>query len=94
MAYVRFISFFFAFIGLKATTDGLLRGAGDVVAFTIANLVNLTIRVAVAAVFAPVIGVEAVWYAVPIGWAANYLISFSRYLSGKWSTVRLINKSA
>ncbi len=94
MAYVRFISFFFAFIGLKATTDGLLRGAGDVVAFTIANLVNLTIRVAVAAVFAPVIGVEAVWYAVPIGWAANYLISFSRYLSGKWSTVRLIKKSA
>ena len=94
MAYVRFISFFFAFIGLKATTDGLLRGAGDVVAFTIANLVNLTIRVAVAAIFAPVIGVEAVWYAVPIGWAANYLISFSRYLSGKWSTVRLIRKNA
>ena len=87
MAYVRFISFFFVFIGLKATTDGLLRGAGDVVVFTIANLVNLAIRVIVAAVFAPIIGVQAVWYAVPMGWAANYIISFMRYLTGKWSRV-------
>lgn len=92
LAYVKFISFFFALIGLKATTDGLLRGAGDVVAFTIANLVNLAIRVSVAAIFAPLIGVQAVWYAVPIGWAANYLISFMRYLSGKWSRVKLIKE--
>lgn len=92
LAYVKFISFFFALIGLKATTDGLLRGAGDVVAFTIANLVNLAIRVSVAAIFAPLIGVQAVWYAVPIGWAANYVISFMRYLSGKWSRVRLIKE--
>lgn len=91
MAYVRFISFFFVFIGLKATTDGLLRGAGDVVVFTIANLVNLAIRVIVAAVFAPIIGVQAVWYAVPMGWAANYIISFMRYLTGKWSRVHLIS---
>ncbi len=91
MAYVRFISFFFLFIGLKATTDGLLRGAGDVVVFTIANLVNLAIRVIVAAVFAPIIGVQAVWYAVPMGWAANYIISFMRYLTGKWSRVHLIS---
>lgn len=90
LAYVKFISFFFAFIGLKSATDGLLRGAGDVVVFTTANLVNLAIRVVVAAVFAPIIGVQAVWFAVPIGWAANYVISFMRYLSGKWSRVKLI----
>ena len=54
VSYVNFISFFFVFIGLKATTDGLLRGAGDVLVFTIANLVNLTIRVFVAFQFAPI----------------------------------------
>lgn len=91
MSYVRFISFFYVFIGLKATTDGLLRGAGDVIVFTAANLVNLAIRVIVAAVFAPVIGVQAVWYAVPMGWSANFLISFLRYISGKWEKVRLIS---
>lgn len=91
--YVRFIAFFYVLIGLKATTDGLLRGAGDVVVFTIANLVNLAIRVLVAAAFAPVWGVQAVWFAVPMGWGMNYLISFSRYLTGKWSKVRLIEKN-
>ena len=49
------------------------------------------IRVIVAAVFAPIIGVQAVWYAVPMGWAANYIISFMRYLTGKWSRVHLIS---
>lgn len=91
MDYVRFISFFYICIGCKATTDGLLRGAGDVVVFTVANLVNLAIRVSVAAVLAPVIGVQAVWFAVPMGWTANYIISFFRYLTGKWEKIRLIS---
>ncbi|WP_124067292.1 MATE family efflux transporter [Clostridium sp. E02] len=89
--YVTFISFFYVFIGLKTTTDGLLRGAGDVVTFTVANLVNLIIRVTAAIVFAPVIGVQAVWFAVPLGWIANYIISLFRYLSGRWEKIRLIS---
>ena len=82
--YVKFLSFFYAFIGLKASTDGLLRGAGDVKAFTVANLVNLSIRVVVTNVFAPVYGIQVAWMAVPMGWAANYVISFGWYLTGKW----------
>lgn len=89
-AYLSFIAFFFVFIGLKAITDGVLRGAGDVLVFTLSNLVNLGIRVAFAFGFAGILGVQAVWYAVPIGWASNFVISFSRYLSGKWSRKKLI----
>lgn len=90
--YVRFIAFFYVFIGLKTTTDGLLRGAGDVVLFTIANLVNLSIRVWVAFQFAPVWGVQAVWFAIPMGWAANYIISFCWYLTGRWTKIKLISR--
>ncbi len=75
---------------MKAITDGVLRGAGDVVVFTLANLLNLSIRVAFAFGFAPILGVQAVWIAVPIGWTSNFIISFIRYLSGKWSKKRLI----
>ncbi len=89
-AYLSFIAFFFVFIGLKAITDGVLRGSGDVVVFTLANLINLGIRVTVAFTMAPYWGVRAVWIAVPMGWAANYLISFGRYLTGKWSKKKLI----
>lgn len=89
-AYLSFIAFFFVFIGLKAITDGVLRGAGDVVVFTLANLLNLSIRVIVAFAFAPVWGVQAVWIAVPMGWTSNFVVSYIRYLSGKWSRKKLI----
>ena len=90
--YLSFLKYFFVCIGLKAISDGVLRGAGDVVVFTCANLVNLTIRVAGAFLLAPAIGVAAVWYAVPVGWTVNFLISFVRYLTGKWSRRNLVKE--
>ena len=87
VSYLRFIGWFFVLIGLKMITDGLLRGAGDMKMFTVANLVNLSIRVVLAVTLAPRIGIEMVWYAVPIGWLANYLISFAEYRTGKWKRI-------
>lgn len=91
VSYLSFMAFFYAGIGLKATADGVLRGSGDVTVFTISNLINLAIRVIVANLCAPFWGVAAVWYAVPMGWTANFLISFTRYRSGKWSEKKLIH---
>lgn len=91
VSYLSFMAFFYAGIGLKATADGVLRGSGDVSVFTVSNLVNLAIRVIVANLCAPFWGVAAVWYAVPMGWAANFLISFTRYRTGKWSEKKLIH---
>lgn len=88
--YLKFIAFFFFFIGFKACTDGVLRGAGDVGVYLAANLCNLFIRVTVANVCAPIWGVQMVWYAVPIGWIVNYVISFAWYLTGRWSRKRVI----
>lgn len=89
-AYLRFISYFFVLIGFKAATDSVLRGAGDVNVYMVANLVNLAIRVTFANWCAPIFGVQAVWWAVPIGWAVNFLISYVRYKTGKWSRKRVI----
>lgn len=82
--YLTFIGFFFCMIGFKMAADGVLRGAGDVGAFTAANLVNLFIRVALSWLLAPRFGVQMVWIAVPIGWTANFLISYARYRTGRW----------
>lgn len=87
--YLKFMGFFFLMLGLKMSTDGALRGAGDMEVFTVANLVNLTIRVAGAYIFAPIIGIQAVWMAVPVGWTANYIISFARYCTGKWKRIEI-----
>ena len=86
-SYLIFIGWFFCLIGFKMSVDGLLRGAGDMKMFTIANLVNLFIRVSVSIIFAPKFGVAMVWYAVPIGWFANWAISFAQYKTGKWRQV-------
>ena len=63
--------------------DGLLRGAGDMKMFTIANLVNLSVRVIVAVTMAPRFGIAMVWIAVPIGWFLNWAISFMEYRTGE-----------
>ena len=83
-AYFRFIGCFFCFIGFKSITDGVLRAAGDVNVYMLANLVNLTIRVLVAQFLSPVFGIAFIWYAIPLGWIANYLISYAWYRTGHW----------
>lgn len=82
--YLTFLGWFFCLIGFKMAADGVLRGAGDMKMFTIANLVNLSIRVTLSMTLAPVTGIGMVWYAVPIGWFANWAISYRRYRTGKW----------
>ncbi len=84
MACTRFMGWFYALIGLKMISDGVLRGAGDMTMFTVANLVNLGLRVVLAVTLAPRFGIQFVWMAVPVGWLVNYRISFFEYRTGKW----------
>lgn len=81
---VRFMGWFYGMIGLKMVTDGVLRGAGDMKMFTIANLANLSLRVILAVTLAPRFGIAFVWFAVPVGWTINYLISLVEYRTEKW----------
>ncbi len=90
---IRFMGWFFVMIGLKMITDGVLRGAGDMTMFTIANLVNLGLRVVLAVTLAPRFGIHMVWMAVPIGWTVNYVISFLEYWTGKWKKIHQIRES-
>ena len=87
IGYLTFMGWFFCFIGFKMAVDGLLRGAGDMKMFTVANLVNLGIRVIIAVTCAPRFGIAMVWYAVPVGWFANWVISYAEYRTGKWKTL-------
>lgn len=77
--YITFLAYCSYILGFKMSTDGMLRGAADTRAFTIANLVNLGLRVVISFTFAPIYGVAFVWIASPIGWFANWLISYLHY---------------
>lgn len=80
LAYLNFIRFFFILVGSKHCVDGVLRGLGDVRVFTFANIINLFIRVSLSMALAHKIGIEMVWYSVPLGWFANLIISTIYYL--------------
>jgi putative MATE family efflux protein len=84
MGYMSFMAWFYALLGFKMSTDGVLRGSGDMVMFTVANLINLAMRVLLAVNLAPVFGVHMVWYVVPIGWAINVALTVIQYRRGKW----------
>lgn len=83
--YMRWLGYFFLFMGIKMATDGVLRGLGIMKPFLLANLVNLGIRMSVAMILAPRYGIAFVWLAVPAGWLANFLISYAA-LRKNWPT--------
>ena len=83
--YMRWLGYFFIFMGIKMATDGVLRGLGIMRPFLIANMVNLAIRLSVALIFAPRFGIAFVWLAVPAGWLVNFLISYAA-LRKSWPT--------
>ena len=84
IGYMTYMAWFYALLGFKMSTDGVLRGSGDMVMFTVANLINLVMRVLLATNLAPVFGVHMVWYVVPIGWAVNVALTLMQYRRGKW----------
>lgn len=86
--YMKWLGYFFIFMGIKMATDGVLRGLGIMRPFLIANLVNLAIRMSVALIFAPRFGIAFVWLAVPLGWLANFLISYKE-LRKSWPTTKI-----
>ena len=84
--YMRWLGYFFIFMGIKMATDGVLRGLGIMRPFLVSNMVNLAIRLAVALICAPRFGIAFVWLAVPAGWLANFLISYVS-LRKSWSKI-------
>lgn len=89
-SYLKFIAFFFILVGAKHCVDGVLRGVGDVRVFTLANIVNLSLRVFLSMTLAHKIGISMVWYAVPIGWFSNLVISSIYYGKIRKDSYKLI----
>lgn len=82
--YMSVVSIFYFFMGLMVITNGILRGSGDMKIFLASTLTNLSTRVIFAYVLAFLIGVSAIWYAVPLGWIFASTVSVIRYRSNKW----------
>ena len=86
LSYMHTVSVFYILMGLLFVPNGMLRGAGDMGAFTISSMANLFSRVAIAyaLVYLTPLGANAIWWSIPAGWLIGATVSLLRVKSGKW----------
>lgn len=83
-AFLRATAPFYAVLGIKLLSDGVLRGAGAMKSFMTTTFSDLLIRVIIAYILAPKIGFESFLWAWPIGWTLSAVMSFWFYFRGNW----------
>lgn len=93
MSYMRVVSSFYILMGIMFTSNGLLRGAGDMKFFMASSMCNLLARIVVAYTLAPRIGSIAIAWSIPIGWLVGASISFLRFKSGKWKKAEVLKEA-
>lgn len=83
--YMTIVSAGYAVMAVLMIHNGVLRGAGYMVGFTSATLLDLVIRVAFSYLLAGWTGsYEAIWWAIPLGWAVAAALSVCFYRFGSW----------
>ena len=94
--YLQTLAWFFLIFCIMYITNGVLQGSGDVAYPTAGSMTSLIIRVIVANIMAtfPAIGYRSIFYSIPIGWVCGTAIVFIRYLTEKWKTKGVMQRSA
>lgn len=79
MRYLRIEGAFYLGIGLLFLLYGLFRAMARPGISVVLTVISLGTRVLLAYMLAPVFGVAAIWWAIPIGWALADLAGFVYY---------------
>ena len=75
MKFLRIVSPFYIFVGIKIMSDGALRGKGAMQYFMITTFSDLILRVILAFIFAPIWGSTGIWLSWPVGWLVSTILS-------------------
>ena len=91
--YLSILAPFYLFIGVQFVLTGVLRGAGDTFIPMMISLITLwLIRIPIAWLLAPRIGVTGLWWGIPVGWVVGFVMTFTYYRTGRWKRVYLEHK--
>ena len=83
---VKCVTLWFWIFALYMSIGGVFQGAGDVVTQSAITLITLIVRVVLGyvGVGMGILGYEAAWVTMPIGWVVALTISLIRYFTGGW----------
>lgn len=91
--YLLIVSGFYIFFSSMFVIGGVMRGAGDTLIPMFITLFSLwVIRIPIAAFLSKIIGVDGIWWAIPIAWFMGATLSYLYYLSGKWKSKSVVNR--
>lgn len=82
--YMSVVTFSYLIFSVVMVGNGVLRGAGAMKGYTIATFIDLGIRVAGAYVLAYIMGYNAIWWAIPIGWSVAAVLVLVFIIKGEW----------
>ena len=89
--YLLIVSGFYVFFSSMFVIGGVMRGAGATVVPMFITLFSLwVVRIPIAAVLSKYMGVDGIWWAIPIAWFMGLALSYLYYRSGKWKNQGVI----
>jgi len=93
--YLVIVSSFYLVFTAMFMFSGVMRGAGDTLIPMFFTLFSLwIIRIPLAWLFSSKFGETGIWWAIPAGWAAGFILSFLYYLTGRWKRKVVIKPQA
>jgi putative MATE family efflux protein len=92
--YLVIVSSFYVFFTAMFAYTGLLRGAGATFIPMLITLLSLWfIRVPLSALMASYMGVNGIWWALPVSWIIGLAATWLYYFSGRWKNKGVRKKS-
>jgi len=92
--YLIIVSSFYIIFSTMFVINAVMRGAGDTLIPMFITLFALWIvRVPASYLLADRIGVNGIWWAVPLGWVCGMILAYLYYLTGKWKTKGVIRQT-
>lgn len=83
--YLIIVGSFYIVFTAMFTISGVLRGAGATIVPMFSSIISLwIIRIPGALILSKYFGEVGIWWAIPIGWIAGFLLAYFYYLYGKW----------
>jgi len=90
--YLVIVSSFYLLFNMMFISNGVMRGAGDTLIPMLITLLSLwLVRIPFSWVLSKAIGINGVWWGIPLAWGIGALFSFIYYQSGKWKRKVVVN---
>jgi len=93
--YLIIVTSFYVFFAAMFTYTGLLRGTGATFVPMIITLLTLwVIRVPLSVFMSSFMGVNGIWWALPVSWIIGLLATWLYYLSGRWKNKGVVKSNS